>query len=82
MYLNINSECKYTHIYFISNTPHEFFSAQSALAWFRQGRSGRCRMAPRWRPATAGGPHRRFYLAPKLPGVVRCEIAVKNFTMS
>ena len=25
MYLNINSECKYTHIYFISNIPREFF---------------------------------------------------------
>ena len=32
-----NSECKYTHIYFISNIPREFFSARSALAWFWAG---------------------------------------------
>ena len=66
----------------MSNIPREFFFGTVGSGMVRQGRSGRCRMAPRWRPATAGGPHRGFYLAPKLPGVVRREIAVKNFTMS
>ena len=30
MYLNINSECKYTHIYLINNTTCNFFLSRRA----------------------------------------------------
>ena len=38
MYLNINSECKYTHIYLINNTSCNFFCPGAPLArfWARQ----------------------------------------------
>lgn len=37
MYVNINSECKYTHIYLINKLPGNFFCLRGALARFWAG---------------------------------------------
>ena len=45
MYLNINSECKYTHIYLINNTSCNFFAP--VRLWHGFGRGRRCRQSRR-----------------------------------